>query len=60
MYSDRGHIAHGKEAQSLGKMGQPSIQDYLETTLTFVNGYLNTLDAENWPSLSQMKIYRKT
>ena len=60
MYIDRGHIAHGKEAHSMGKNGQPSIQDYLEATLAFVNGYINTLDIENWPKASQMKLSRKT
>lgn len=60
MFVDRGHIAHGREADSMRKNGQPSIEDYLETTLAFVIGYINTLNVENWPMLSQMKLSRKT
>ena len=60
MFIDRGHIAHGKIAYLMGKIGQPNINDYIETTLAIVDGYINSLDTENWPDASQMQINRKS
>jgi hypothetical protein len=59
MLIDRGHVAHGRLPHLLGKAGQPSISDYIEVTLNFMNAFINTLDSKAWSEASQMRIERK-